>query len=86
MLIRLIGMIPGPVVIGNIFDYSCLVQAKSCGSSRIACVAYNNKSLSERLFSIPLIFKVTVYSKNTLSSSNKKMFVCKLRSDFNNNM
>ena len=52
------GNVPGPVIIGAIFDYSCLVWQDNCGSQG-ACWVYDNAALSWRLFLVCLVVNVT---------------------------
>jgi len=51
VLMRVIGNIPGPIVVGAVFDSSCLYWQEECGD-RGKCYVYNNHNLTLRLFSM----------------------------------
>ena len=51
MFFRLFGSIPGPIIVGALFDSSCLYWQEECGS-RGNCWVYDNNDLSLRMFGV----------------------------------
>ena len=51
------GNVPGPIIVGAIFDQSCLVWQDNCGS-RGACWIYDSAVLSWRLFLMNFIVNI----------------------------
>ena len=51
VLMRIIGNIPGPIVVGAVFDSSCLYWQEECGD-RGKCYVYDNHNLTLKLFSV----------------------------------
>jgi len=49
VLVRLLGAIPGPIIVGALFDSSCVYWREECGS-RGNCWVYDNNDLSLRMF------------------------------------
>ena len=49
MIVRVLGNIPGPIIVGAIFDSSCAFWQEECGD-RGNCYILNNEDLSLRLF------------------------------------
>jgi len=49
MLVHALGNVPGPIIIGALFDSSCLYRQEECGN-RGNCWVYDNKLLSLRIF------------------------------------
>ena len=49
MFIRALGNIPGPLIIGALFDASCLYWQEDCGD-RGNCWVYDNEVLSVWMF------------------------------------
>ena len=48
---RILGSIPGPIVIGALFDASCEFWQEQCGE-RGNCWVYHNEDLSLRIFGV----------------------------------
>ena len=48
---RILGAIPGPIVMGALFDASCEFWEEQCGE-RGNCWVYNNEDLSLRIFGV----------------------------------
>lgn len=57
MVVRAVGSIPGPIVVGALFDSSCLHWQEDCGD-RGKCYVYDNDDLTLRLFSLAAGIKV----------------------------
>nr|XP_009860360.2 solute carrier organic anion transporter family member 4A1-like isoform X1 [Ciona intestinalis]XP_026692687.1 solute carrier organic anion transporter family member 4A1-like isoform X2 [Ciona intestinalis] len=57
LIIRLIGTIPGPLIIGGVFDSACTQWSLSC-NVRGACSTYSSKNLSIGIFLVLLVAKV----------------------------
>jgi len=53
MYALLAGTIPGPLLMGIIFDSTCMLWQNDCGSSG-SCMFYDNTSLSLRFLSLSL--------------------------------
>ena len=53
MLFRVLGGIPGPIIVGALFDASCLYWQEECGD-RGNCWVYDNNNLSLRTFGVSL--------------------------------
>ena len=49
MIWRLLGTIPGPIIVGALFDSSCLYWQEECGN-RGNCWVYDNNRLSLGMF------------------------------------
>jgi len=50
VLVRLLGSVPGPIIVGALFDSSCLYwREEECGG-RGNCWVYDNDDLSLRMF------------------------------------
>jgi len=49
VVMRVIGSIPGPIVVGAIFDSSCLYWQRECGDKG-KCYVYDNDDLTVRIF------------------------------------
>lgn len=49
MFFRILGTIPGPIVVGALFDASCEFWQEQCGE-RGNCWVYHNEDLSLRIF------------------------------------
>ena len=49
MIVKILGNIPGPIVVGVIFDSSCAYWQEECGD-RGNCYVLDNEDLSLRLF------------------------------------
>lgn len=67
MFFRALGSIPGPIVMGALFDASCEFWQEECGD-RGNCWVYNNKDLSLRIFAVvgsaralSLIFAICIF-------------------------
>jgi len=46
---RILGTIPGPIIVGALFDASCLYWREECGG-RGNCWVYDNDNLSLQMF------------------------------------
>ena len=51
VIFRILGSIPGPIVMGALFDASCEFWQEQCGE-RGNCWVYNNEGLSLRIFGV----------------------------------
>lgn len=51
MFFRILGAIPGPIVMGALFDASCEFWQEQCGD-RGNCWVYQNEDLSLRIFGV----------------------------------
>jgi len=51
VLFRLLGNIPGPIIVGALFDSSCLYWQEECGN-RGNCWVYDNNHLSLGMFGV----------------------------------
>ncbi|XP_077517853.1 solute carrier organic anion transporter family member 4A1-like isoform X2 [Amblyomma americanum] len=49
IIIRLLGSIPAPVILGGIVDQTCLMWHRTCGSSG-NCIAYQNEGMARGMF------------------------------------
>ena len=53
-MVRLFGMLPGPIVVGQIFDTTCSVwKYNSCGE-RTSCAEYDMESLSRQMMFVSI--------------------------------
>lgn len=53
---KVLGSIPGPIVMGALFDANCLYAQASCASGS-SCVLYHNKSLADSYSALAIIGK-----------------------------
>jgi len=66
ILIRLVGSIPGPLVLGKIFDDTCVYLADECGDKG-ACLINNTENLSHYAFVFGCVAKVVSFIFNLLA-------------------
>ena len=57
VFVRIFGSIPGPIVMGAIFDSSCAFWQEECGD-RGNCYVLDNEDLSLRLFLITVAVRI----------------------------
>ncbi|XP_014662126.1 PREDICTED: solute carrier organic anion transporter family member 4A1-like [Priapulus caudatus] len=57
IVLRLIGGIPGPIVLGAVIDGTCLVWGQKCGI-KTSCIQYDSPSLSLRMSMMQLGVKI----------------------------
>ena len=57
MFVRVLGSIPGPIVMGAIFDSSCAYWQEECGD-RGNCYVLDNEDLSLRLFLVTIAVRI----------------------------
>ena len=54
LMVRLFGMLPGPIVVGKIFDSTCSVwKYNSCGE-KTSCAEYELESLSHQMMLVSI--------------------------------
>jgi len=83
---RVLGSIPAPIIVGALYDSSCLFWQEECGD-RGNCWVYDNNDLSLRVFALMLgvrilsaifaactwvFFDVTLCSHNKVNEHSKK--------------
>eukprot|EP01147_Barroeca_monosierra_P005851 gene5851-9050_t len=54
---RLIGAVPGPIVIGALLDNSCILWEQRCNNTRGGCLEYNNPHMGLTLAITTLVVK-----------------------------
>jgi len=57
VFVRVLGSIPGPIVMGAVFDSSCAYWQEECGN-RGNCYVLDNEDLSLRLFIVAAAVRV----------------------------
>ncbi|XP_066934957.1 solute carrier organic anion transporter family member 4C1-like [Clytia hemisphaerica] len=55
LIVRLLGMLPGPIVVGKIYDRSCMVWKHDMCGRRAFCAEYELVSLSSQIRNVALI-------------------------------
>ena len=57
MFVRMLGMVPGAIIFGAIFDSTCVLWQEQCGDSNGSCWIYDNFKLSLGIFIATLCLK-----------------------------
>jgi len=57
VIVKILGNIPGPIIVGAIFDSSCAYWQEECGD-RGNCYVLDNEDLSLRLFLVSAAARV----------------------------
>ena len=78
IFVRVLGTIPGPIIFGLVFDYSCLYPQKECGRFGNCWIYFNEdlrlRSLGHFLggFGISVIFSIFTWIFYPRESKNKE--------------
>lgn len=58
LILRLLGSIPVPNILGKVLDMSCLMWDNQCGV-RGACKVYSNQSMANNMTTVIAVAKVS---------------------------
>lgn len=57
--LRILGTIPGPVILGTIIDYACLLwEKRECHEDEGSCQFYDNYSMAMAMFLALVVVKI----------------------------
>lgn len=57
MFIRALGTFPGPIIVGALFDASCIYWQETCGD-RGNCWVYKNEDLGLKMFAVTMGIRI----------------------------
>ncbi|EDV22668.1 uncharacterized protein TRIADDRAFT_11569, partial [Trichoplax adhaerens] len=58
LFLRLLGNVPGPIIMGSIIDRSCILWSVTC-NQRNNCWLYNNQQMSRLILILGITFKIS---------------------------
>ena len=62
LIVRLLGMLPGPIVVGKIYDVNCLVWKHDLCGKKAFCAEYELEGLSNGIRNVSVICSGEIFT------------------------